>query len=164
MNARKRIVILGCPGSGKSMFARELRKRTGLPLVHLDNIWWKPDRTHITREAFDERLSAVLKEDAWIVDGNYSRTYEMRVAACDTVIFLDYDEDVCMRGIRDRVGKPRTDMPWTEQTLDPELVELVRRYRTENRPVLQALLARYPDKNILVFRNRAEADAWLASI
>ena len=157
----KRIAIIGSPGSGKSTFARKLQEKTGLPLFSLDNIWWKPDRTHITREAFDERLAALLKTDAWIIDGSYSRTFEPRIKACDTVILLDYDTDVCMQGIIDRVGKTRQDIPWTEQTLDPELVAIVKTYKERNNPVLSELFRRYADREILIFRTRDEADQWL---
>ena len=135
----KRIVVTGCPGSGKSFFSVKLHEKTGLPLWHLDNIWWKPDRTHITRDEFDERLAEILKTDAWIIDGSYSRTFEPRIKACDTVILLDYDTDVCLKGIAERVGHARADIPWTEQTLDPELVELVRTYKERNNPVLMEL-------------------------
>ena len=155
-----RVAIIGCPGSGKSTFARKLHEKTGLPLVHLDNIWWKPDRTHITREAFDERL----KTDAWIIDGSYSRTFEPRIKACDTVILLDYDTDVCLKGIAERVGHARADIPWTEQSLDPELVALVETYRERNNPVLFELFSRYADKRVLIFRTRDEADAWLETL
>ena len=159
-----RVAIIGCPGSGKSMFARKLHEKTGLPLVHLDNIWWKPDRTHITREAFDERVSAILRTDAWIIDGHYSRTIETRIRACDTVIFLDYDEQTCMDGVAARVGQARPDMPWTERTLDPELVALVRGFSAKQRPEILEILDRYPDKDIHIFRARAEADRWLEQL
>lgn len=158
-----KIIVLGCSGSGKSVFARKLREKTGLPLIHLDNIWWRPDRTHITREEFDLRLGALLRGDRWILDGDYSRTYEPRIKACDTVIFLDYGEAVAMAGITGRVGRQRADIPWTEGTLDPELVELVRNYQAKNRPALLALLAQYPEKRLIRFTTRQEADAWLAA-
>lgn len=159
-----RIAVIGCPGSGKSTFSRALHERTGLPLYHLDNVWWKPDRTHVTRGEFDAALSAILENDEWIVDGSYSRTFEPRVAACDTVILLDYDTDVCMRGITERVGQARPDIPWTEQTLDPELVELVKTYKERNIPVLSELFRRYADRTILVFHSRAEAQRWLDAL
>ena len=160
----KRIVVTGCPGSGKSTFARNLQTITGLPLISLDNIWWKPDRTHISREEFDARLKELLQTDAWIMDGSYSRTFEPRIAACDTVILLDYDKDVCMQGIVERVGQERPDIPWTEQALDPELVAIVETYKERNNPVLCSLFERYPDKEIHIFRTREEADAWLKSL
>lgn len=156
-----RIVVLGCSGSGKSTFARSLHERSGLPLIHLDNIWWRADRTHISREEFDGELKTLLAGDRWIIDGDYSRTYETRIRACDTIIFLDYDEDECMRGIVERVGKNREDIPWTEDRLDPELVALVRNYRRDNRPVVYALIEKYPRKRTLIFKTRAQAWEWL---
>ena len=159
-----RILILGCSGSGKSTFARALAARTGLPLVHLDNIWWRADRTHISREEFDRALVELLAGEKWIVDGEYSRTVEVRLRACDTAIFLDYPEVVCMDGIRARVGQPRPDMPWTERALDPELVALVQNYARDDRPALLSLLQQYPDKRSLIFTSREEAARWLSDL
>ena len=158
----KKIIVLGCSGSGKSTFAIKLHEKLGLPLYHLDNIWWKDDRTHISREEFDEKLDGLTKLDSWIIDGDYSRTYEKRIVACDTIFFLDYSEDVCMDGIVGRVGQKRPDMPWTEDELDPELIELVRNYGKENRPKLLELFAQYPEKNVITFKTREEADKWIA--
>lgn len=156
----KKILVLGCSGSGKSTFSGKLQKAVGLPLFHLDNIWWKPDRTHISREEFDTRLDEIICTDQWIIDGDYSRTYEKRIAACDTVFFLDFTEEDCMNGITDRIGKQRPDIPWTENALDPELVKLVQAYRTDKRPVLYELFQKY-DRQIIIFKTRAEADRWL---
>ena len=157
-----RILILGCPGSGKSTFARALAAKTELPLVHLDNVWWRADGTHISRDEFDLALSELLRGEKWIMDGDYSRTYEVRVRAADTVIFLDYPEAVCMAGIVARVGQKRPDIPWTESALDPELVALVQNYRRDNRPRILSLLQKYPEKQSLIFTARAEVDAWLS--
>ena len=159
-----KILILGCPGSGKSTFARALLERTGLPLICLDNLWWRADGTHISRDEFDRALDGLLRGEKWIVDGDYSRTYEVRIRASDTVIFLDCDEETCMAGIVSRIGKARADIPWTESTLDPELVAQVQNFARDNRPVLLSLLQKYPDKQVLSFTSRAEADRWLSEI
>ena len=95
----KRIIIIGSPGAGKSTFSRNLRDRSGLPLYHLDNIWHQPDRTTISREEFDEKLLAILAKESWIIDGNYSRTLELRLKYCDTVFLLDYPLEVCLAGV-----------------------------------------------------------------
>ena len=95
------------------------------------------------------------------MEGDYSRTYEMRIRACGCIVFLDYPEEVCLRGIAERVGQARPDIPWTEKSLDPELVDLVRRYRTEKRPALLSLFEKYPDKNCIIFHSRQEASEWL---
>lgn len=160
----KRILILGCPGSGKSTFARKLAARTGLPLIHLDNVWWRADGSHISRAEFDRALAGLLAGEQWIMDGDYSRTYEVRVRACDTVIFLDYPEETCMAGIVARVGQNRPDMPWTEQQLDPELVAMVKNFAADNRPVLLALFKSYPEKQVVTFTSREEADRWLSQL
>ena len=70
----KRVLVLGCPGSGKSTFSRKLRDKTGLPLYHLDLFYHNEDRTTVDSEVFDERLRGVLALDEYILDGNYLRT------------------------------------------------------------------------------------------
>lgn len=164
LSGARKIIVLGCSGCGKSTFARKLHAKTGIPLYHLDNIWWKPDRTHISRDEFDRRLGDIICGSEWIIEGDYSRTYEVRISACDAVIFLDVDEDECMKGITERVGKRRDDIPWTEHELDPELVALVREYRVKNRPALLELLGKHPDKQKLIFKSRKEADDWLSKL
>ena len=159
-----KIIITGCCGSGKSTLSRKLADRTGLPLYHLDMIWWRPDETHIPREEFDRILGELTAGERWIIEGDYSRTYELQLRACDTLIFLDYDEQTCMTGLRQRVGQKRSDIPWVEQRLEQELVDMVFSYRQDKRPKLLALLAQYPEKRVIVFHTRAEADAWLEAL
>ncbi len=159
-----RIIVIGSPGSGKSVFSRKLGEVTGLPVIHLDNLWWKPDRTTVTREEFDEKLAAVLKEDRWIIDGDYRRTLEVRMKRCDTVIFLDYPLEVCLQGISERILAPREDLPWVEEEIDPELLQRVRDYRQERRPKVRELLAKYREKQIVILKSRQEADRWLKEI
>ncbi len=157
----KRVIIIGCPGSGKSTFARELHTRTNLPLYYLDMLYWNADRTTVSKEEFRRRLGEVLKKDSWIIDGNYGSTMEMRMAVCDTVIFLDYPTDVCLAGIRERRGKIRPDMPWVENEEDADFAQFVRAFREEKRPQVYALLEQYREKDIYVFHDRTEADSFL---
>ena len=160
----KRIAVLGCSGSGKSTFSIQLHNITKLPLYHLDNIWWRSDRTHISRDEFDRKLDDLVNRDSWILDGDYSRTYEKRIAACDTVFFLDYGEEVCMQGIIDRIGKERIDIPWIDNKLNPELVKLVKNYETVEKPVLIELLNKYSDKDIIILYSRQEANVMIKNM
>ena len=159
----KRILVIGCPGAGKTTFAERLGKATGLPLFHLDAIWHKPDRTHISREEFDARLGELLALDAFIIDGNYSRTLERRIAASDTVLFFDLPMEVCLDGALARLGKKRPDMPWIDTALDARLETEIREFSEKNRPAILSLLDAYGEgREIVIFKSRAEADAFLA--
>ena len=110
---------------------------------------------------FRERLQAALDREEWIIDGNFASTMELRLAACDTVFFLDYPLEVCLSGIEDRRGKPRPDMPWIGLEEDETFLDYIRNYNRESRPKVLELLEKYPDKQVIVFHNRAEATAFL---
>ena len=101
----KKIIVIGCPGSGKSTLSKELHRKTEIPLYHLDMIYWNPDKTTVEKSVFLERLASILYKDAWIIDGNYNSTMELRMQECDTIIFLDYPLDVCLNGISQRQGQ-----------------------------------------------------------
>ena len=158
----KKIIVLGSPGAGKSTFARTLRELTGLPLYYLDQIWHEPDRTTVTRPEFDAALGEILAQDEWIIDGNYKRTVERRLAQCDTAFLLDYPVEVCLAGAAARVGQEREEMPWTETQLDPDLVQYIRDFAATQLPHDYKLLEQYGEgRKIVIFHSREEADAWL---
>lgn len=158
----KKIIVIGCPGSGKSTFSRALHEKTGIALHHLDMMFWNADRTTVEKNVFLGRLSAAMEQDAWIIDGNYGSTMEQRLAACDTVFFLDYPVEVCLEGIRARRGKLRSDMPWFEsEEEDAEFIDFIKNYNTESRPEVLALLEKYAHKDVYIFRSRAEKDDFL---
>lgn len=160
----KKVIIIGCPGSGKSTFARSLHNKTGIPLYYLDMLKWNSDKTTVSKEIFLDRLNGILSEDEWIIDGNYASTMELRMSVCDTVFFLDYPLEVCLSGIKARQGKPRPDMPWIETGDDEEFLEFIRDYNTDSRPKVIELLNKYSDKNIVVFKSRKEAEQYINEI
>ena len=161
----QRIIVIGCPGSGKTTFAEKLKGQIGLPLFYLDAVWHKPDRTHISREDFDLRLAEILSLDSWIIDGNYSRTVERRIAACDTVFLFDLPTEVCLEGAISRLGKGRYDMPWIDTELDPKLKTEIEEFRSKNLPAIYALLDQYKGgRSVVIFKSRTEADAFLCQL
>lgn len=160
----KKVIIIGCPGSGKSTFAKALHEKTGLPLFHLDMMYWNADKTIVEKPVFRQRLSDAMAGAEWIIDGNYGSTMELRLQACDTVFFLDYPVEVCLEGVRARRGKVRTDMPWVEDEEDTEFLEFIRSYNAESRPMVLELFKKYADKDIYVFKNRSEANAFLERV
>ena len=159
----ERAIVIGNSGAGKSTFARALRDVTGLPLHYLDRLWHRPDKTTVTREEFDLRLGELLAGERWIIDGNYRRTLEPRLAVCDTVFFLDYPLEVCLAGVEARRGTAREDMPWIETQEDPEFTAWIRDFARRDLPEMEALLDRYrAGRKILRFQSREEGQKYLA--
>lgn len=157
-------IIIGCPGSGKTTFAEKLQKCTGLPLYYLDAIWHKPDKTHIPREEFDQRITEIFSEEKWIIDGNYKRTIELRIKECDTVFLFDLPTEVCLRGVTERIGKERYDLPWLETQVDPEFRQVIEDFPKDTLPYIYDLLQKYSEKDIHIFKSRAEADEYLRMV
>ena len=160
-----KIIVIGCPGSGKTTFAKRLAERTGMPLYHLDAVWHKPDKTHIPREEFDLRLGEILLHDSWIIDGNYQRTMERRIEACDTVILFDLPTETALEGAMSRIGKMREDMPWAESELDPIFKKQIEDFGINNLPVIYSLIEKHGDgREIVIFKSREAADGFLRSL
>ena len=158
----KKIIVIGCPGSGKTTFAEKLNKRTGLPLFYLDAIWHKPDRTHISREEYDKRLSEIFETDEWIIDGNYKRTVEIRMQKCDTVFVFDLPTEICIQGATERLGKSRYDIPWIDKELNPEFKREIEEFPQKNMPYIYELIEKYKEnKQIIIFKSRKDADEFL---
>ena len=161
----KKIIIIGCPGSGKSYLARRLRDSLNLPLYYLDQIWHKPDKTNIETEEFDRRLHDILKQDKWIIDGNYARTLEVRLKACDTVFLLDLPLPVCLRSAASRIGQVREDLPWTEDCFDEEFRQFIIDFPRDTLPEIYRLLDRYKkEKKIHIFREREDVNIYINTL
>lgn len=159
----KRVIVIGCPGAGKSTFSRKLAFKTGLPLHYLDMIWHRADRTVVGREEFDDRLFELILQDEWILDGNYIRTLPIRLSYCDTVFFFDLPVEVCIEGAKARLGKERIDMPWTDDELDPEFLQWIINFDRDIKPIIELLLQNC-DSTVICFRSRDEADTYIASM
>jgi len=165
----KRIIIIGCGGSGKSTLARQLGTITGLPVVHLDQIWWAPGNwQHISREEFQLRLEAELEKPAWILDGNFNQTLECRLSHCDTVIYLDRNRFVCLRNWIKRVisnrGSAREDMaPGCEEHFNLEMAQWIWCFNAKNRSRYHRMLSEQKGKEIYVLKNQKQIEAFIRS-
>lgn len=161
----QKVIVIGCPGAGKSTFARQLREVTGLPLYYLDMLWHRPDKTNPPQEEFDARLEELLQKERWIIDGNYNRTLERRLQACDTVFFLDVPVETCLAGARARIGQKREDLPWVEEELDEEFRQWILDFPRDQLPHIRELLDRVQgEKEVIVFHTREEMGEYLKGI
>ena len=163
----QRVIIIGCGGAGKSTLARKLGEKTGLPVVHLDQIWWAPGNwQHMDREAFDRILAEEMEKPCWILDGNYNRTLQPRLDRCDTVIYLDLPRLVCLGSWVGRViknwGHARADMAeGCAEWFDPEMAMWIWNFNKNNRKRYYELLQNLEGRQVHILKNRREVKRFL---
>ena len=166
----ERVMIIGCGGAGKSTLARKLGEKTGLPVVHLDQIWWEPGNwQHLDRAEFDARLAVETAKPRWILDGNFNRTIEARLERCDTVIYLDYPRLVCLKNWVGRViknwGHARADMAeGCREWFDPDMAKWIWNFNKQNRARYYALLGSARDKRVVILKSRRQVEKFLAGL
>ena len=157
-----KVIVIGSPGAGKSVFSQKLKNITDLPLYHLDMLYHKKDGTHISKEELEEKLEKIFKEDSWIIDGNYQRTLELRLKECDTAFLLDFSLEDCLSGAKSRIGVKREDLPWIEENFNEEFRQLIIDFPKKKLPQIYELIEKYKKKkNIIIFKTREEADNYL---
>ena len=157
-----KVIVIGSPGAGKSVFSRKLKSITNLPLYHLDMLYHKKDGTHISKEELEEKLKDIFKEDSWIIDGNYQRTLELRLKECDTVFLLDFSLEDCLLGAKSRIGVKREDLPWIEEDFNEEFKNTIIDFPKKKLPQIYELIEKYKNnKTIVIFKTREEADNYL---
>ena len=166
----ERVMIIGCGGSGKSTLARALGEKTGLPVIHLDQIWWEPGNwQHIDRTEFDARITRETEQSRWIMDGNYNRTLQLRAEKCDTIIYLDFSRWQCLLSWVKRVitnwGSSRPDMAQgCSEWFDPEMAGWIWSYNKNNRESNYRLLNETEGVETIVLKNRRAVKKFLQSI
>lgn len=165
----ERVLIIGCGGAGKSTLARQLGQKLGLPVVHLDSIFWLPGWVEMEKDTFDERVRQELRKDKWIMDGNYNRTMPERLQYCDTVIYLDFSRWACLYGIFKRlltnIGKTRPDMgAGCKEKVDWEFVKWVWNFNKNKRERYYRMLKDAEGVEAIVLKNRRMVNRFLKEL
>ena len=163
----KKIIVIGCPGSGKSYFSKKLSEITNIPKFHLDILFWKENWVKTPRDEFlNKILDIVNNNDSFILDGNYHRTLDFRMNLADTIFFLDLPVEVCLESEKQRRGKPREDLPsyLIEEGEDEEFVNLITNFQNNQRHLIVEILEKHKDKNIIVFKSRDEVNNYLLNL
>ncbi len=163
-------MIIGCGGAGKSTLAKALHDITGLPLIHLDQLYWKPNWQETEKTAWETIVTEVATKPKWIIDGNYGGTMDIRLQEADTIIFLNRSTFRCLYRAMKRIiihyGKTRPDMhPGCPEHFEWEFIHYILRYNLTRRPaILKKLEQLKGAKEVLIFRNDREVEAYLEAL
>ncbi|ADL50826.1 topology modulation protein [Clostridium cellulovorans] len=161
-----KIIIIGCPGAGKSVLTKRINDFLHYPVLHLDKIYHTGGKSHITRDELVKRVSDFTSmHDKWVVDGNYISTLEMRVKLADTIIVLNIPSEICVANACKRAeenikqGINRDDMAeGFDHTVTEEFLNFIKNFEMDTLPRVKAILKNFPDKNIKFLSNYREIE------
>jgi adenylate kinase family enzyme len=164
----RRIAVVGPGGAGKSTFAHELGRRTGLPVVHLDRHYWNRGWVPTPPAAWAALQADLLAGERWIADGNYGATFDLRFARADTVIVLAPPRVRCVAGVLRRWARHHgrdLQAAGCPERFSLRFLRWIWRYRVDSRPRLDAALERHRGHlQIVELRSRQAAAAFLEGL
>lgn len=163
-----KVAIIGCGGAGKSHLARRLGDILGLPVIHLDAIFWHPGWVRTPKDEWQRTVETLVRREDWIMDGNYGGTIDIRLAAADTIIFLDFPRLLCLQRVIGRQfrygGRSRPDLAegCVERIKpDREFFSWIWNYRHARRPGILEKLVSLSDKNVFILRRPRDVERFL---
>ena len=166
----RRVSIIGSGGAGKSTLARRLGDITGLPVIHLDAVHWKPGWSETPKDKWRKIVEALVAGERWVIDGNFGGTMEIRLAASDTVIFLDFPRTLCLSRAVKRLfrywNRNRPDMgEGCPERLDIEFLHWIWTFPNRAKPQIEARLSALPPRvKVVRLTSPAAADEFLSVV
>lgn len=167
----RRLLVLGCGGSGKSTFSRKLSGTTRLDLYHLDSLYWRPGWNHTPPQEWESIVRELISRDSWIIDGSYYGTLDMRLQRADAVIFFDLPRLVCTwrvfkRRLQNLRGTNRPGMPeGCPERIYWSFLKWVWRYRKTHKPQVMEKLSRFSERGkVFTVTNSRQANRLLEEL
>jgi adenylate kinase family enzyme len=144
----RRVLIIGCSGAGKSTLARKLCVALGLPLIGLDRVYWRAGWIEPSPAEWRQAVSQLVAEPAWVMDGNYAATFDLRMPRADTLVWLDFPRMTCLRRVIFRAlmgyGRTRPDLPeGCPEKIDLTFWRWVWDFPTRSRPGIPTAIERH---------------------
>lgn len=167
----RRILIVGNSGGGKSTLARRLGEKLGLPVIHLDVLFWEPGWVEIDDDLFHVEVARALQGPAWICDGNFAASWDLRMPLADTIVWIDQPRLLClcravMRVVTYRGRRTRPDMAaGCDEKFDPKFYRYIWTYDAKVAPRLEAALAEHGGHaRVVRLKSDREIAVFLASL
>lgn len=166
----KRILVIGSSGAGKSTFAIHLSQRVKIPVIHLDFHHWNAGWVETPKDEWRKKVEELIKGESWIIDGNFSSTLDIRLAACDTVIFLDMSRSLCLWRVLKRLfmyrKRKRPDMAeGCFERFDFEFIKYVWNFPNRSRQTVAEKLERHAKtKRVIRLKSAKEVESFLETI
>jgi len=168
----QKVVVIGSPGAGKSTLSRKLSRQLKLPLYHMDQLFWRPGWVSTPKAEFLAELDRITQSPQWIIDGNYNSTLALRIAAADTIVFLDLQAGICFRRVirRSLQNRRREDMTegCSEQFLSKDYWEFllfVLTFRRHSRPKILRLIGQHrTGKRVCHLLSPAQVDNFISTL
>ncbi|MRH45094.1 topology modulation protein [Aquibacillus halophilus] len=150
----KRIMVIGVSaGVGKSTFARKLSASLDINAYHLDAIYWEPGWVETSFNKFSTKQREIVQQEEWIIEGNYSSTFDIRENRADTIIYLQLPLYICVfrvlkRWINNR-GKTRIDMGKDcKEKMDWEFLKFIVTTYHKRKAMMEIRLTNFKKKNL----------------
>ncbi|KHF39913.1 topology modulation protein [Halalkalibacter okhensis] len=168
-----RIMVMGVSaGVGKSTFARKLGRLIKTEVYHLDKLYWKPNWVEASLEEFSAKQQAIVKQDKWIIDGNYSNTYDIRMKYCDTIIYIELPLYVCLYRVYKRwltnIGRTRIDMGvGCNEKLDAQFIKfIISTYYDRKKQMKYRMkeFQQHPTNQVITLKSKKEIQSFLESL
>jgi len=162
-----KIAVIGCGGAGKSTLSRTLSEMLNIPVYHLDKLNWKPGWIPTPKKEWDDLIKTLVSKKAWIIDGNYGRTLDIRLNNTDTIIFLNIPMYLCIYRVVKRKfmyhGKTRPDMDeGCPEKLDINFLKWIWGYNKNQKPrIIEKLKNLSNEKNVIILNSTSEVKRFI---
>ncbi len=163
MSGFERLMVIGPSGSGKSTLTRELQPLLKMPVIHLDQWYWKEGWEPSTREQWAQCLESLMEEHpSWMMDGNFSSSFSQRMPMAQVIVFLDYSKWLYRYRVLKRLwtyhGIVRPDLgEGCPERFNWEFLRWVWGFDKHDRPKLTQALERYGADRV-IFWLRSPSD------
>ncbi|MCE8000436.1 MAG: AAA family ATPase [Rhodobiaceae bacterium] len=166
----KRVLVIGPSGAGKTTLATVLAEKTGLPLIHLDTEYWRPGWVETPGEEWRPHVEKLVARDSWIMEGNFSSTFDLRMPRADTIVLVIRPRVHCLWRVFKRYlkyrGATRPDLAdGCPEKFDPAFYKWIWDFPNRSLPRIQEALATIgAHAKQVTITSDADAQAFLESL